>query len=318
MRRAGLILLGLVLVVAVAAPWVAPNAPEHRFDTMLFAPPTPVRVLDGGLRAPFIRPLRLVSRLERRYEELPQASTLRWFSSSALVSTEGEAPLLLLGADGLGRDLFSRLVHASRLTLALALVATLGATLLGVVIGGWAGYAAGMLDAGVERASELLLALPVIYVALTLRAALPLVVPPGLTFVSLAVIFTLLGWPVVARGVRAIVRSEREQDYVQAARALGARPSRVLFRHLLPATAGHVATQATLLVPAFIMAEATLSYVGFGFPDAMPTWGTLLQEAANASLLADAPWMLAPAVAIFVLVLGVNLALQSSARGQVQ
>ena len=145
------------------------------------------------------------------------------------------------------------------------------------------------------RSSEFILVLPAIYVVLALRAALPLVVPPSVTFVALAGIFTLFGWPIVARGVRAIVLSEGQRDYVQAARAMGAGPGRILAVHVLPAALGHVASQATLLMPSFILAEATLSYLGLGFPDATPTWGTMLQDAANVALLGDAPWTLAPA-----------------------
>jgi peptide/nickel transport system permease protein len=156
------------------------------------------------------------------------------------------------------------------------------------------------------------------YVALALRAALPLVLPPATVFALLAAIFGLLGWPIVARGVRAIVVSEREREYVAAGHALGAGPWRMLLRHLLPSARGYLAVQATLLLPAFILAEATLSYVGLGFPDTVPTWGTMLQSAANVSLLGQAPWMLAPAAAIFLVVLGVNLSIQGRGRAPVQ
>ena len=122
----------------------------------------------------------------------------------------------------------------------------------------------------------------------------------------------------MARGVRAIVASEREREYAQAGRALGAGPVRLLARHLLPAASSYLAVQATLLLPAFILAEATLSYVGFGFPSTVPTWGTMLQEAANVSLVGEAPWLLAPAGVIFVLVLAVNLAVQGTGRAPVQ
>jgi peptide/nickel transport system permease protein len=122
----------------------------------------------------------------------------------------------------------------------------------------------------------------------------------------------------VARGVRAIVASEREREYVIAARAAGASAPRLLLRHLLPAAAGHLRVQATLLLPAFILAEATLSYIGLGFPETTPTWGTMLQEAANVALLGDAPWALAPALAIFLVVLSVNLFVQGTGRPPVQ
>jgi peptide/nickel transport system permease protein len=321
MNRIGLALLIVVGLAAAGAPWLSPNAPDRRFPDLLYAPPTPVHVMDGGLSAPFVRPLRVVSRLERRFEEDSQRrTTLRWLSDGSLVTADADlgAPLLLLGADGFGRDLFSRLLHASRVTLGLAFVATLGATTLGALLGALAGFAGGRVDAAVMRTSEFLLVLPAIYVVLALRAALPLVVDPATTFIALVGIFTIFGWPFVARGVRAIVASEREREYVHAARALGAGPVRILVTHILPSVRGHVASQATLLLPAFILAEATMSYVGFGFPDSTPTWGTLLQDAANVSMLSDAPWTLAPAGAIFVVVLGVNLLLQRSGRVPVQ
>jgi peptide/nickel transport system permease protein len=320
-RRAGVVLLGLMALVAVAASWLAPNAPERRFPDLLYAPPTLVRVWDGGPRAPFIYRQRLVSRLERRFEnDTGERVALHWFARGALVTADPDAgaPLLFLGADGYGRDIFARLAHGSRLTLALALLATVGATMLGGLVGSVSGYVGGRLDLVLSRITEFVLVLPAIYVVLSLRAALPLVVPPRTVFLSLAGIFILLGWPTVARGVRAIVASERARDYVAAAEALGARPIRVLLRHLLPAASGHLAAQATLLLPAFILAEATMSYIGLGFPEATPTWGTMLQDAANVAMIGDAPWALAPAGAIFLVALGVNLAVQGSARPPVQ
>ena len=174
------------------------------------------------------------------------------------------------------------------------------------------------MDLLLSRVTEFVLVLPAIYVALALRAALPLVVPPRTVFLSLVGIFVLLGWPTVARGVRAIIVSERSRDYVSAAEALGAGTTRVLLRHLLPAARGHMLMQATLLLPAFVLAEATMSYIGLGFPEATPTWGTMLQGASNAALLGDTPWTLAPAAAIFLVVLAVNLAVQAPGRAQVQ
>jgi peptide/nickel transport system permease protein len=176
-----------------------------------------------------------------------------------------------------------------------------------MLVGGISASGAGWIDAVLSRFSEFVLVLPTIYVALTLRAMMPLILSAEQVFLILIGIFTLLGWPVVARGVRAILLAERERDYVVAARAAGARPARVLIHHLLPAANGYVLTQASLLLPAFIMAEATMSFVGLGFPPTVATWGTMLQDAANVALIGDAPWTLAPALAIFLVVLGVNI-----------
>jgi peptide/nickel transport system permease protein len=134
-------------------------------------------------------------------------------------------------------------------------------------------------------------------------------------FVLMTAIFTLVGWPFVARGVRGILAIEREREYVAAARALGASGTRIVLRHLLPACGGHVLTQATLLMPAFILAEATLSYVGLGFPEQIATWGTMLREAANLSAMTRFPWTLTPALAIFAVVFSANVILQSDGIG---
>jgi peptide/nickel transport system permease protein len=220
---------------------------------------------------------------------------------------ETTGPWLPLGGDSLGRDVFARLVYGARLSLLVAMVAAAGALVLGVLLGGWAGVSSRLVDEGLMRFADFVLILPATYVVLSLRASMPLVLAPGTVFVLLSVILALVGWPIVARGVRAIVAAERERDYAQAALALGIDRRRLLFRHLLPATRGFLATQATLLVPAFILAEATLSYVGLGFPEPSVSWGVMLQEGANVAALADAPWTLSPALAIFVVSLAVNL-----------
>ncbi|MGE0594143.1 MAG: ABC transporter permease [Vicinamibacterales bacterium] len=317
MSRSGALLLACVCLAVLGAPWLAPHDPAERFPNHLYAPPMVPRVLSDGMAVPHVRPLRLVSRLERRFEADASAPVaLEWFTRGHVVSVPASAgtPLLLLGADALGRDVLSRLLHAGRPSLALALVATLGTLLLGGLLGAAAGYAGGLVDEWLSRLSDFVLVLPALYVVVVLRAVLPLVLPAPAVFVLLAVIFVAVGWPVVARGVRAIVRAERERDYVLASQALGATPVRVLWRHLLPAARGHLLAQGALLLPAFILAEATLSYVGFGFPDTTPTWGTMLQEASSAALAGDAPWLLAPAGAIFVVVLGVNLLVQGGGR----
>jgi peptide/nickel transport system permease protein len=309
-------MLLVVIGAVIAAPWLAPNDPNTRFPDLMYAPPTRVHAFGEGA-ALFIYTPRLVSRLERRYEDdRARPARVRFFRDGRLVTADAEAgaPLLLLGADGYGRDIFSRLLHGGRATLAVAFLATFGAAWLGTLIGGIAGSRAGWLDAVLSRVSEFVLILPTIYVALALRAVMPLLLSPTQVFLLLAGIFMLLGWPIVARGVRAIVITEREREYVEGARAAGAGPWRVLRYHLLPAANGYVLTQASLLLPAFILAEATMSFVGLGFPQDVATWGTMLQDAANVATLGDAPWTLAPALAIFLVVLSVNLTVRDVVR----
>lgn len=316
MKKVGAALLLLVVTASAGATWLAPNDPNLRFPDLAYAPPTPIHVLGSG-DAPYIYAPRLVSRLERRFEDdRSRPVPLRFFSDGRLMTADarGGAPLLLLGADAYGRDIFSRLLYGGRATLAVAILSTLGAALLGALLGGVSGSASGWIDAVLSRLSEFVLVLPTIYVALALRAVMPLVLPATTVFVLLTAIFVLLGWPIVARGVRAIVLAEREREYVMAARAAGAGPARLLVHHLLPAAAGYVRTQASLLLPAFILAEATMSFVGLGFPSSVPTWGTMLYDAANVALLGDAPWTLAPALAIFLVVLGVNVLVRDARR----
>ena len=238
---------------------------------------------------------------------------MRWFTDGRVVSTgdEAGAPLLLLGADGFGRDILSRLLHGARVSLALALAAMAGALLLGLLAGGTSGYAGGAVDEALSRLADFVLVLPATYVVLALRAVMPLALPERDVFLLMTGIFALVGWPFIARGVRAIVASERRREYVEAARAAGASDGRLLVRHLLPATTGFLAVQCALLLPAFILAEATMSYVGLGFSDRTPSWGTMLHEASNVTMLGEEPWALAPAAAIIVVVLAVNLAVES-------
>ena len=315
-RRLGAILLAIALLAAISAPVLAPHAMDAHFAGLLNAPPTVPHLADdhGGWHAPFIYRWRLVSQLEPRYEEDRATRVpLAWFSGGRLVrsSNEDAAPLLLLGGDNYGRDVWTRLLFGARMSLGLAVVSAFGAMLLGATLGGLAGFAGGATDAVLMNASDFVMVLPAIYVALALRAVLPLVLGASEVFALLASIFAVVGAPFIARGVRASVRSERRLDYAVAAQALGASDARLLFRHLLPAARGFIAVQITLLVPAFMVAEATLSYVGLGFPDPIASWGTMLHDASsNIRVFADFPWLLSPAAAMFLVVLGVNLVLQ--------
>lgn len=316
----GLALAGLIGLAAMGAPRLAPHDPWTQFVDFEYAPPMRPRILDadGHLRAPFIYPVRLVNRLERRFtEDRTHRVPLRWFVAGKVVSADDAyGPWLLLGGDALGRDVFARVLNGARLSLGVAVLATAGALLLGSVVGGIAGFVGGRVDTAAMRLADFVIVLPVIYVVLALRAVMPLFLTPSQVFWTLVVVMASAGWPYAARGVRAVIAAERRKEYAEAARAIGAGRWRILLRHLLPAARGFLAVQATLLLPAFIVAEATLSFVGLGFPDSAPSWGVMLPDPAETHSLVQAPWLLSPAAAIVVSVLALHLVTERRTRGE--
>ena len=300
MARARAAVFAAVAALVLAGPVLAPYDAGRQFAGYPFAPPMRPHLVDGAgrWRAPFAYPVRVVDRLERTYAE----------DRSHRITFASDEPWFLLGSDGLGRDVLSRVLAGARLSLGVALLATGLSLLLGAVAGAVAGYEGGWFDILIMRTADLLLVLPVIYLVLALRGALPLVLAPAQVFAALVAVFALVGWPSVARGVRGIVHIEGRSEYAEAARALGSSSARVIVRHLLPATAGFLAVQATMLVPAFVMAEATLSFVGFGFAPPSPSWGVMLLDVAQVQIAVDAPWLLAPAAALAATVFVIHAA----------
>jgi peptide/nickel transport system permease protein len=318
-RRLGALLLAGAAFTSAFGSVLVSHRPGQQFADFSYAPPMRphVRDDDGRWRRPFVYPVRLANRLEHRFEEhRSEPVPLRWFSDRAVVSGDGPAgPWLPFGADALGRDILARVLLGARLSLGVAVVAAAGALLLGTIVGGLAGFRGGRLDELLMRGADLILVLPAIYLAIVLRATMPLVLSTSQVFWTLAGILVLAGWPYPARGVRAVIAGERVKEYAEAARALGAGSWRILLRHLLPATRPFLGVQLTLLLPAFIVSEATLSFVGFGFAEPTPSWGVMLQDAAQAGVLTDAPWLLAPAAAIVICVLALHLLAESPTTG---
>jgi peptide/nickel transport system permease protein len=307
--RIGAWVLAAFAALALFAPVIAPNRPGDQFADRAYAPPSRIRFFDSSkFRGPFVYRQVLVDRVQREYREDTHAPvSLRWFADGRLLSTPPEeGPLLLLGGDVIGRDVFSRLVYGARRSLGVVLIGAIGALALGALIGGAAGGLGGTLDAILMLVADFVLVLPGAYLILVLRGVLPQVLSSSEVFALMSVLFAIAAWPHVARGVRAIVAVERTREYADAARASGAGPLR-LIRHLLPAARGFLAVEAVLLVPALLVAEVTVSYLNLGFPEPDASWGTMLRDAANIRVMAEAPWMLAPAAALFLVVLGVQL-----------
>jgi peptide/nickel transport system permease protein len=314
MRRAGWVVIACLVFGALAASWVSPHDPWTQFGDRTYAPPMRVHVRDThGWHAPFVYRQVLVDRVSRQFaDDTSRRVPLRWFREGRLASVDpADGPLLWLGADGLGRDVWSRLWHGARLSLGVALAGALGALLIGACLGALAGALRGMADLAITGLADFVIVLPAVYLVLVLRSAIPLVLDPPAVFGVLTVLFAIAGWPHVARGVRAIVATERRREYAEAALAAGAGPLRLL-RHLVPASFGFLRTELVLLVPALLVAESTISFLGLGFPEPVPSWGLMLKEASSVSAMQLAPWTMAPALLLFV---GV-LALQQVAGGR--
>lgn len=306
-RTIGLVFAAMLAGVVVAGDRVAPNDAATQFADRAWAPPMAVRV-DGA--ALFVHPQTLEDRLARRYaDDTARRVGLDLLASGRAIAARDDTggPVLLLGADALGRDVLARVAEASRYSLGVALAGALLALLTGTLLGAIATSAGGRGDRAIVTLADALASLPVIYIVLTLRAALPLVLTPTDVFLTLSLLFGVVGWPFTARGVRGILRRERTLPYAEAALAAGASRTRVLVVHLLPASLGFLGTQFLLLVPGFLISEVTLSFLGLGFPEPTPSWGTMLQAAANVRVMAEAPWMLAPAAAIAVTSLTLHL-----------
>ena len=309
-RLVGAALLSVLIAAALFAPFLTPHTALRQFTDFENAPPMRPHVISAGGRLgwPFIRPIRLVDRLERRFEVTGDEVPIRWFRGGVVASVdESRGPWLPLGGDPLGRDVFARLLFGARLSLSVALVASVGALVFGTLVGGLAGFVGGRLDTALMAVADFVLVLPAIYVALALRAALPLVLSVWQVFWTLSLVLAAAGWPIVARGVRAIIAAERQKEYAEAAYSMGASPWRILRRHLLPATGGFLIAIETAMVPAFVVAEGTLTLVGLGFPVPAASWGAMLREAWQGAAFTDAPWLMAPAGALALTVLVIQM-----------
>ncbi|WP_114377048.1 ABC transporter permease [Elioraea thermophila] len=215
-------------------------------------------------------------------------------------------PFFLFGADRLGRDVLSRTIHGTRISLSVGLIGVALSLLLGIAIGGAAGYVGGALDAAVQRVSEVLRSLPTIPLWLGLAAALPREWDPLTIYFAITVLLSLIGWIELARVVRGRFLALRGEDFVLAARIEGMHPVRVVMRHMVPQVTSHVIATATLAIPAMILAETALSFLGLGLQPPLVSWGVLLQEAQNIRSVAAAPWLFLPGGAVVLAVLCLN------------
>ena len=335
-RRRGwkrwLLALAVLHGIIACAGFFAPYDPAAQDRERPYLPPMKIHLVDaqGHFRLrPFFYAVHLRDGSFDQFEEsTDQAIPLRFFVTGARYRLLGLIPsrmhligaqagrIYLLGSDAYGRDQFSRILYGGQISLLAGLLGA-GLTLFfGALIGATAGYYGGWRDGLLMRVAELFVALPWLYLLFALRAFLPLAVSPVQAFFLIILVIGAVGWARPARLVRGVVLSARERDFVRAARGFGATDGYLLRRHILPETSSVILTQAAILVPQFVLAEMTLSFLGLGVPEPVPSWGNLLASLQQYSVLVSYWWMYMPALAIvpfFLGYLGLAGALQQDA-----
>ncbi len=321
--KAPYVLLAALYLLSALAGFVSPYSYHEQDRNHFYAPPAKLHFLDSAGRwhlRPFVYRMVLSDPLEVRYLEDPSvAYPVKFFVPGSsylllglfparhhLFSVDAPGRIFLLGSDQLGRDVFSRCAYASQVSLALALAAVLLSFGIGLPVGCVAGYYGGKADTLLMWLADLVLAIPGLYFILAVRGALPLDTPTLPALALLIVILGVLGWAPVARVVRASTLSLKEREFVLASRASGGSSAGILVRHIAPHLASFTFTQAALTAPFYVLAEVTLSYLGLGVSEPLPSWGNMLTEAHNLAVLQRFWWMLSPGLFLFVTVVAWN------------
>jgi peptide/nickel transport system permease protein len=321
-----LLLYASILVCEFLAPYGTEMRDKSLPDrkTVAFAPPQIVHLFDNGeFIGPFVYGYdfkRNEITLKAEYTPNPtKIEKLRFFCEGEkylfwglvegrlhLFCPAENATLHILGTDKLGHDLLSRLIYGARISLTIGLFGVTLSFLLGIVIGGVAGYYGGWVDNLIQRIIEVLRSLPHLPLWLALAAILPKNWSALIVYFGITIILALLDWTGLARAVRSKLLSLREEEFCVAAQLMGARPSRIIGRHLLPSFMSHLIASATLSVPAMILGETSLSYLGLGLRPPIVSWGVLLNNAQDVDTVVLYPWLMAPAIPVILVVLAFN------------
>ncbi|MBO6757664.1 MAG: ABC transporter permease [Roseibium sp.] len=319
----GVVLILFYLCVPFAEV-IAPYTANTRDSQHLYAPPQPVHFFhEGAFVGPFVYGMKSeidMTNLKWVFsEDTIKVQRIRFFCSGDpykfwglfdadfhLFCPAEDGTLFLLGTDRLGRDMFSGLVYGARLSLTVGLIGVIISIVLGLFFGGIAGYFGGIADNVIQRVIEIMRSLPELPLWMALSAALPVTWSPVWIYFGLTIILGLLDWPGLARAVRSKLLSLREEEYAKAAVLMGAKPGRVIGRHLLPGFTSHVIASATLSIPSMILGETALSFLNLGLRRPSVSWGVLLNEAQNISVVTIYPWLMAPVIPIVIVVLAFN------------
>lgn len=321
----GMIVLALFYLCAIFAPFLSPNDPQAFFDAYSVSPPQSIYFWDGEVFS--LRPYYYA--LDRQRD--PDTLQMRYFinkdkrlyvmffakgyeyklfgfikSNIHLISGQEGNPLFIFGTDKLGRDLFSRNIHATRISLTVGLVGVAITFVLGCLLGGISGFYGGWIDLAIQRLIEFMMSIPMLPLWMALSAALPRTWSQLQLYFAITVILAVAGWTGLARVVRGKLISLRNVDYVTAAVLSGVTDGKIILRHLLPGFASYLIVSLTMSIPGMILGETALSFLGLGLQAPTISWGVLLSDAQNVKTIALYPWIMIPGIFVIIAVLAFN------------
>ncbi|MDG5787212.1 ABC transporter permease [Evansella sp. AB-P1] len=320
-------LLLLLIFIAILSPFISPTTPGERWSDYRYAPPQKIHFYDsdGGFSfRPFVYDMEQVTdpqTFRRTFEpDTSERHYIQFFTRGETYSFYGlfetnihlfgledsSVPLFLMGSDQLGRDVFTRALYASRVSLSFGFVGIIFTLIIGLVLGGISGYIGGRIDTAIQRLIDLILCIPTIPLWMALAASLPRDWSSIQMYLGMVLIFSAIGWTELARVIRGKVLSLREEDFIMAARLSGATNSRIIGKHLLPGFASYIIVSVTITIPTVILGETALSFLGLGLQPPVVSWGVLLQSAQSFESLAHHPWLLWPAAFVVYAVLMFN------------